>query len=92
MHLTLKDHTTQFLTVSEVTEDDLWASGTVLYERLEVAFNHEQVIFTRMSNTQPPITFTLTVDELDEFFAAYTGYRTGDQSPPSPEQVSPASL
>ena len=88
----MKDCTTQFLTVSEVTEDDLWSAGSVLYERLEAAFNHEQVVFTRMSNTQPPVTFTLTVDELDEFLAAYTGYRTGGESPPSPEHCSPVSL
>ncbi len=92
MHLTMKDHTTQFVTLSEAKEDDLWSAGSVLYERLEAAFNHEQVVFTRMSNTQPPVTFTLTVDELDEFFAAYTGYRTGDQSPPSPLHSSPVSL
>ncbi len=88
----MKDCTTQFLTVSEVTEDDLWSAGSVLYERLEAAFNHEQVVFTRMSNTQPPVTFSLTVEELNEFLAAYTTSTTGEEASSSSESTSSVSL
>ncbi len=78
---------TQFLTLSAVQEDDLWATGKVLYERLEAAFNHEMVVFTRLSNEEPPVTFTLTVDELDEFLAAYTSCVQGDESSSLPSSL-----
>lgn len=78
---------THFLTLAAVQEDDLWSMGKVLYERVEVAFNHEMVVFTRMSNEEPPVTFTLTIDEMNEFLAAYTSCVQGDEPSSFPSSL-----
>jgi hypothetical protein len=78
---------THFLTLSAIQEDDLWSMGKLLYERVEVAFNHEMVVFTKLSNVEPPVTFTLTVDELNEFLAAYTSCVQGNESSSLPSSL-----
>ena len=68
-------YTTQFLTLSEVREDDLWTSATVDYTRLECAFNADCVIFTRMSSDESPVKMVLFADEVKQFVDAYAAYQ-----------------
>ncbi|MBV9691361.1 MAG: hypothetical protein JO202_16800 [Ktedonobacteraceae bacterium] len=68
-------YTTQLLTLSEAREDDLWATATVDYMRLECAFNADCVIFTRMSSDESPVKMVLLADEVKQFVDAYTAYQ-----------------
>ena len=68
-------YATQWVTLSEEREDDLWATATVDYTRLECAFNADCVIFTRMSSDEPPVKIVLFGEEITRFVDAYTAYQ-----------------
>ncbi len=71
----------RFVTLSEVKEDNLYQMGSVFYERTEVAFNAEMVIFSKFSNLlERPVSnaaseLTLTAEEVAAFLTAYTAYQ-----------------